>query len=281
MRCFPRQVVLLFLLTAPSCTVVEQQPAPFKREYAAEIIRYAYRWHLDETQLHSVQDYDDCEFWVRPLEVEQDADDNSRFLELLAPRLKLRAELKKADYEVEELGLRIQNDNFRILSVSRYEERPAHRKAYRIIRFDRKGILDYLFRTRNEFTYPDEDLRERLRAALREHLSEEESLQPAGPQTVYVAPLSAVSNDLWVFWENDRKIIRFSSDADMTTKAYWEYDDIGVEVYDLDEDVVVSLAEVGGSNAYVTRDWASRVLFNCVALGEKLILTPTATLPAP
>jgi len=49
-----------------------------------------------------------------------------------------------------------------------------------------------------------------------------------------------------------------------------------VRFYDLDEHVVVALAEVAGSNAFVTRDWAARVLFNCVVHGKKIILAPGA-----
>jgi hypothetical protein len=37
---------------------------------------------------------------------------------------------------------------------------------------------------------------------------------------------------------------------------------------------VVSLDEVAGSNAFMTRDQAGRILFNCMVLGRRLELAP-------
>ena len=71
-------------------------------------------------------------------------------------------------------------------------------------------------------------------------------------------------------------IIRFSSDADLTQKIYWDLAGVDVHVYDLRENVVVSLGEVPGSSKYVTRDWAARALFNCIALGQKVTMPPAA-----
>ena len=54
----------------------------------------------------------------------------------------------------------------------------------------------------------------------------------------------------------------------------WEHEDLAVKMYDLDEQVVVSLDEVAGSNAYLTRDQVGRALYNCVVLGKRLELDP-------
>ena len=159
-------------------------------------------------------------------------------------------------------------------SVGEYASLPAARSAYTVFRFDRGELSDYLFRTRNDRAFPDEELLERLRAAVRKAIGERPADVGEGPAVVYVAPLSPVSNDLWVYWENGHRIIRFSSDADLTQKIYWDLAGVDVHVYDLHENVVVSLGEVPGSSKYVTRDWAARVLFNCIALGQKVILPP-------
>jgi hypothetical protein len=45
-------------------------------------------------------------------------------------------------------------------------------------------------------------------------------------------------------------------------------------VIDLDKDIVASTREVPGSNAFVTKDWVGRVLFNCVLYGERIVRTP-------
>jgi hypothetical protein len=52
-------------------------------------------------------------------------------------------------------------------------------------------------------------------------------------------------------------------------------------VYDLAKDVVVSLDEVEGSHAYITRDWAARAVFNCIVFGQRLVITPPADTTAP
>jgi hypothetical protein len=49
---------------------------------------------------------------------------------------------------------------------------------------------------------------------------------------------------------------------------------MAVKLYDIDEQVVVSLDEVAGSNAYMTRDQVGRVLFNCIVLGKRVVLEP-------
>jgi hypothetical protein len=203
-----------------------------------------------------------------------DADDDSRFCEVILPRVHMRIVLKQADYLVEELGQRVRNESFKVHSVGEYASPPAARSAYTVFRFDRGELADYLFRTRNDRAFPDEQLRERLRGAVRKTMGEPPADVEEGPPVVYVAPLSPVSNDLWVYWENGHRIIRFSSDADLTQQVYWDLAGVDVHVYDLRKDVVVSLGEVPGSSKYVTRDWAARVLFNCIALGQKVTLPP-------
>jgi hypothetical protein len=244
------------------------------RDYVAEVIRYLYRWHADETMLASVSNHTDTELWARPLHPKLDAGDNSQFCEVLFPRVKMRIVLKQADYLVEELGQRVRNESFKVHSVGDYTSLPAAPSAYTVYRFDRGELSDYLFRTRSDRAFPDEELRERLRGAVRKTMGAPPADVEAGPAVVYLAPLSPVSNDLWVYWENGHRIIRLSSDADLTQKIYWDLAGVDVHVYDLRDNVVVSLGEVPGSSKYVTRDWAARVLFNCIALGQKVTLPP-------
>jgi hypothetical protein len=244
------------------------------RDHVAEIIRYLYRWYADETLLASVSRYSDTELWARPLHPQLDEGDASQFCEVLFPRVHLRIVLKRADYLVEELGQRVRNDSFKVHSVGRYDSPPAARNAYAIFRFDLGELSDYLFRTRNERAFPDEQLREHLRSAVRKAIGERPADVEGGPAVVYLAPLSPVSNDLWVYWENGHRLIRFSSDADLTQKVYWDLAPVKVHVYDVRENVIVSLGEAPGSSKYVTRDWAARALFNCIALGQKVTMPP-------
>src|SRR5688572_19270371 len=77
----------------PGCAI--KRPAPqreaaappreavaLSREYVAEVIRYLYRWHADETLLSSVSQFSDTELWARPLHPRLDAGDASQFCEV-------------------------------------------------------------------------------------------------------------------------------------------------------------------------------------------------------
>src|SRR5687768_13051023 len=170
------------------------EPNLLTRDYVAEVMRYLYRWHADETMLASVSQHTDTELWARPLHPRLDAGDDSRFCEVLFPRVRMRIVLKQADYLVEELGQRVHNESFRVHSVGEYLSLPAARSAYTVFRFDRGELSDYLFRTRNERTFPDEQLREHLRTAVRNAMGERPSDVEDGPAVVYLAPVSPVSN---------------------------------------------------------------------------------------
>ena len=105
-------------------------------------------------------------------------------------------------------------------------------------------------------------------------MQEEGRSLPKGKRVVHLAPLSPIANEAWVFGETARLLVRFSSDIDLANPAVWEHEELAVDVYDVDEQVVVSLDEVAGSNAYLTRDQVGRALFNCVVLGRRLELEP-------
>ena len=111
---------------------------------------------------------------------------------------------------------------------------------------------------------------ERLRRALREHLGLDPERREAGEQVVHVAPLSPVANELWVYWENKKLLIRFASDVDLENPETWEHQTLGIRTCDVRTQTVVSLDEAAGSNAYLTRDQIGRALFNCLVLGKRL-----------
>jgi hypothetical protein len=251
-------------------------PTAMEVEYISEIVRHLYRWHMDETMLGNTENFATLDVWGRRLQPQLDANDQSEFYEVLIPDLLYRVQMKKADYTLPELGLRVTNHDFKVVSVERLETRPAVPAGAERVTFQRQQILDYLFATRANQHFPSEALLDRMADAVRAELPTVVSNAHATAQTIYLAPLSPVSNDLWLFWETQRMLIKFSSDADLQSETYWTNKKLGVRFYDLDENVVVSLAEVAGSNAFITRDWAARVLFNCVVHGKKLVLEPDA-----
>jgi hypothetical protein len=245
------------------------------REYAFELLRYLYRWYLDDDlfidnpEIHRATE---VEFWVRPLNPKADEEDESRYIEVLLPIIETEIILKKADYRIPESGTHIRNEDYKIATVDHYKDLPAPESEYIKIAYSRDEVIAYLYETRNQKRFPDDEVRNHLSTALRERMLKEDPIEITGDQLIFLAPFSPVSNELWVFWENQRKIIRFTSDSDYGDAAIWENKYVGVDIYDLDDDIVISLLEMPGSNAYITKDAVGRILFNCVVLGQRQVI---------
>ena len=67
----------------------------------------------------------------------------------------------------------------------------------------------------------------------------------------------------------------------VTERDKRHFRELAVDLFDVDEQVVVSLDEVGGSNAYLTRDQVGRALYNCIVLGRRLDILPLNSSPKP
>jgi hypothetical protein len=267
----------------PAAQPAKPVPAPLLDEaWLREIVRHLYRWYIDERDIDAVIRAKDVVFWVRELRPKLDEGDRSLFGEVVLPQFKLRVRVKKADYTIPELNVTVKNDGYRITSVARMEDEAAKPAGAAEVTMNYEQLRDALFKTRSLAAFPEGDLLERLRAGVRNQLAKEqpEALAPGpGPapaptQVVFMAPLSPVANETWVFWETGRALIRFASDIDLTNPAVWDHEELAVKMFPLDQKVVVSLDEVSGSNAFMTRDEAGRVIFNCVVLGKRIELTP-------
>jgi hypothetical protein len=277
---------LVLAILLPACRTVPTPPAAhaaavppelLQRPYLFEVLRYLYRWHLDESEVERVVGQKEFVFWVRRLEPKLDPGDRSVVAEILVPQLDLGARVKKADYTIEEMGVEVKSPNFRITRITRGQV-PAHAPpGCAVVNVDMKEMREYLFRTRNQHDYPDAALVEHLRTALRKEAAKQGILAtntPATEQVVHLAPLSPVANDTWVFWEAGRKLFYFSSDIDLANPALWEHQTLAVRIYDLDEQVVVSHEEAPGSNRFLTRYQVSRALFNCILFGQRITVPP-------
>jgi len=241
--------------------------------YLSEIVRHLYRWYMDEGDIENVAGEVLFPFWVRTLDVQLDPGDNSQFAEIVLPLVGLSAKVKKADYKIEDLGAEAKSDTFRIINVARIpipDECPAD---YAEVTLDYKEMKNYLFETRSQAQFPDDAMIDRLRPVLREHLGLDPNERSPGEQVVHMAPLSPVANELWILLENGKMLVRFASDIDLENPAMWEHQTLGIRTYDIENQTVVSLDEVPGSNAFMTRDQVGRALYNCVILGQRLSIT--------
>ena len=266
--------------TAPAPGAAGSSAAPpelLQTNYLYEVVRYLYRWHLDESEVERIMGEKRFVFWVCRLEPKLDPGDRSVLGEILLPQVGLSVKVKKADYTIEDLGVVVKSPNFRVTRVTRGQVPARPPRGGAVVEVDMKDMRDYLFSTRNQRDYPDAALVEYLRQALRKEAAKQGILAtnaPTGEQMVHLAPLSPVANDTWVFWEAGRKLFYFTSDIDLANPAVWEHQSLAVHIFDLEQQVVVSHEEAPGSNRFLTRYQVSRALFNCILLGQRLSVPP-------
>jgi hypothetical protein len=272
--------LLLCSCATPAADVATSAPdvESINKAYLYEAVRHLYRWYMDEDDVQKGTSHQDFVFWIRELHPKLDEGDKSRFGEVLMPRLGIVVTIKKPDYVIEEYGVEVKSDRFKIVNVARQPVPRRKPSDYAEIKVAYSEMLEHLFRTRSDVTYPEGDLLMRMRLAVRKSIQNEMRDHPeemqAGDQVVYLAPLSPVANETWIFWETGRRLIHFSSDMDLENPALWDHSELAVDLYDVDEQVVVSFDEAAGSNAYLTRDQVGRALYNCVILGKRVVMNP-------
>ena len=238
--------------------------------YLAEVTQHLYRWYMDERDVEREAEATDLVFWVRRLEVERDEGDRSEWAEIVLPQMGIAVRVKKADYTIEEQGVEVKSPGFRIVNVSRDpvpEEPPPETD---VVRLDYRRMREELYQKRAEARFPDEAMFERLRGAVRDYYHLDPADTRPRERVIHVAPLSPVANELWVFLETRKILIRFASDLALEDPAMWAHQALAIRTYDILTQTVVSLNEAAGSNEFLTRDQVGRALFNCVVLGRRI-----------
>lgn len=264
---------LSMLLGALSAELIAS--APFDQHYADELIRYIYRWHMDDAILaETLQDQEEVVLYYRSYEPDmRDPGDESEFLEVAMPFARLMVHLKKANYSVPELSLEVVGEHYKFLSAQHYPDFKLASEDYSVMRFPLKELFARLYATRNVRSFPTEEGRRRLRKEVLEEMQQaghlpSDSLDDA-TQITYVAPISIVANELWCFWANGRKFIHFTSDLEVGHDQFWDLAEFGVEIIDADSQIVVTSIEQAGQQ-YFTKDYIGRILFNCIVHGQKI-----------
>ena len=259
-----------------------------QEKYLFEVVRHLYCWYLDETDAEKLVGKDEILFKIKELTPHLDDGDKSKFCDILIPQLDIRVTVKQSDYTIEELDLMVKNDTFKIINVAR-GGLPEAVSGYTTIKTDYQAIRDYTHRTRSQVRFPDDKLlvqmRKSARAKIIERIQDRKQLGLKNKITnpnplkkhdlaIHISSLAPVANEVWIFWESGRLLIHFKSDLDFEQPELWNNDNLAVKLYDIDEQTVVSLDDVAGSNAYITRDQVGRTLFNCIVLGKRIELEP-------
>ncbi len=241
--------------------------------YLFEIVRYLYRWHLEETEVADLISSRNMVFWIRRMDVPLDPGDKSVLAEILLPQVDIRIKIKRADYRIEELDADVKSADFKVTQILRGDLYGRMPQGAHAVKIDMQVLRDYLFRTRAQQDYPGPELVSRMQQALRREAAKSGMLATndyAGAKIVHIAPLSPVANECWVFWEAGRKLFFFSSDINLADPAVWRHEHLAARIYDLDQQVVVTHEEAPGSNRFLTRYEVSRALFNCIMFGQRL-----------
>jgi hypothetical protein len=247
----------------------------------SEVVRHLYRWYLDEKDFDETGRAPEVLFHIRPLTPPLDADDRSLYAEIAIPALKATVRMKKTDYTIAELGVTVRSDRFRIVNVEKTEG--AAPAGGQVVRYPTADLKDYLFRTRAQPDFPSPALGARLRTALTDEIRENlaKTKDPAADQTVFVAPLSPVANEIWAYWVEGRMLVRWASDIELENPAVWNHERLAVKTVDVERQALLSFGEAAGSNAFYTRDQVGRALYNCVVLGEKRVVPAANIAGAP
>ncbi len=276
----PGLLLALALCSLPTFAQDAPPKEATEKPFLFEVVRHVYRWHLDEEEIEKVRGLKTFTFEVRALHPKLDEEDKSRFLEVYLPVFGVSVRMKQADYKIPELKTEVKSAGYKITNVARTAPPKQRLPGTSAIEVSFPEMKEYLFKTRQQAEFPDAELVERCREALRKELAAEAksdpTLKPEGTQFVHFAPLSPVANEMWVYWENGRRLIRFSSDIDLANPDVWKHETLAVRVFDVYNQVVITLDDAAGSNGYMTRNHVGRALYNCVVLGKREELTPPA-----
>ncbi len=265
------------LLKAEAATPKNVPPEVLDKAFLYEISRHLYRWYLDEIDIENISETRDLVFLVRVLDMKLDEGDKSQYVEIILPAFKLIVKLKKADYRIDELNVNVKSNGFKINNVARYVKDFEIPPGCVSLALDINEMKSYLFRTRNKCEFPSPELYERIKKAFRREFNDvllkrtpAEKLK--GERITFISPLSPVANEVWAYLEHGKFLMRCSSDIDLTNPDAWEHESLSFKLYDVLNQTVVSLDETAGANSFLTRGQVGRALFNCVVLGQRIIV---------
>ncbi|MDZ4829197.1 MAG: hypothetical protein SGJ09_03245 [Phycisphaerae bacterium] len=214
--------------------VVDALPELTSEPWLYEVVRHLYRWYIDKRDVDAIVNSGTVTFWVRELTPALDEGDPSRFGEVILPQLALAVKVKLADYTIPELKVTVKSDRSKITSVGRIAVPDQIPDGYTAISAVYTEMRDELSKTRGLASFPEGPLLKRMRAAARTKILREAEHSgvpiPPGQQLVYLAPLSPIANEAWVFRETGRTLIRFASDIDLADPAVWDHQDLLVHV---------------------------------------------------
>lgn len=275
-------LALFLALIAPlrAASPAPLDPALTDREWLMETLLYSYYWYLDDAFFAARAENKDAEIWVRSVEPpSRDADDRSRFGQVWLPAAKILLSVKQADYDIPELNITARTQTYRVIRGSYEAAAPADAAAWKPVTFSWPMVVETLKSARHQVHVPGPATKTVVAAMLRKEMLH--AGVTGEPQRFFIAARTTVATDVWVFWQNRKIIFQISGDMDITDRSAVAQLPMLIRQFNLTSNVVASLLEAQASNAVISRDRASRVLFMCLARGEELVLEPETSAVAP
>lgn len=269
------RLCLLLLLPLPALKADDRpafDPALEDHAWLTSVLGYAYYWYLDDSFFASIGTGEPITLWLRSVAPpHRDAGDRSAYAECWLPQGKVLLAFKRADYEIEELNLKVKSAGYRVVRGSFEERKPDITAGWKQVVLPREEVMEEFSAKRGMLNVPKPTTRTLAMAAVRREATK---LGSTGPQKLYVASRTSVTTDIWVFWENERVLLRISGDMDAVDPGLVGELPLLVRRFQLGENVVASYLEAEGRNSMISRDLASRALFVCLARGEPIIIDP-------
>lgn len=266
--------VLAFYLFLPIGLPATEGGTSISDEDITGILQYVYYWHLDHAEIARLQSNASLDVHFSSMDIQRVPGDNTEFFLLVIPALDIEITLKQADYDINEIGAEIKHAKPKIAAIHRNAALPDSGSPHRVRSYATKDLLAHFHERRHQRAPADTAILEHLRKALEALVEQEAHGASEDAQSFHVGPISIYSNDLWIVWVEQKKLLLFSSDLDIRTAAYWDHLPLHTRIFDLDGGVVTSLSEAPGRNAYVTKSWAGRILYNTLIDGYPIRLTP-------
>ncbi len=238
------------------------------------VLVYSYYWYLDDHFFVDMEKGDAVELWVRQVKPPSlDEGDHSRFAEIWLPASQILLSLKKADYAIPELALQVQSKQYHVVRGS-YDLEATDIKPDKwcVVRLPRDEVEAVLRLARTQLHAPANERKEFVIAAIRREMEKLGGV--VADQTIYIAARTDVSTSIWAYWLERRTLYQFSGDIDAVDPSLMKSLPLMVRSYSLASNVVASAEEAHGRNSMITREFASRALFLCMARGEAFKLKP-------
>ncbi|MCA1809105.1 MAG: hypothetical protein ABR497_00020 [Kiritimatiellia bacterium] len=181
---------------------------------------YLARLLINEHDIEAVLPDSKIKIWlVDATPADLDPGDRSQLIKMGLPIFNLRILLKKTDYHIEELDIDVRGDNFKIIEVARHPAGVPPPDDAVQLELDVKTLKDYLLSTRSlkDPLHPHVD--PKLRNAILQQIAADMEKRHLPLHEAHVAPLSPVANELWIFWETGRQLIRVAADMEITHPA--------------------------------------------------------------